>query len=434
MSIHTETTALAASLKTSVSVRFVVVGALFLASMIPLALVGVVIEDREHYYDTAIDGIANAWAGPQRIVGPVLLIPAAMDKEGRDAGHVAITPETLELRLDTRHEMRQRGLFEAPVFHADVVAQGTFAALDAAALQARFGPLRLDQTVMALGISDPRGIREAEVTWRDETVALSADSSGPIGGMLAGGVAEAVPGGAFAVQLTLRGSGRFSAVPTGEQSTVDITSSWPHPSFDGRFLPDRHDVRADGFNASWATHHLGRGFASQLRIGPGEQRAFEDADVGFSVFEPVNLYGSVARSVKYGVLFVVLTLAGVLCIELSMGLRFHFVQYGITAVALVLFFLTLLALAEHIGFALGYAVAAVVLTGMVGSYVHAVGRNASLTALAVAVLAVLYTVLYVLVRLESFALLVGTGVLLGALAMLMRATRKLADTGDANSR
>ena len=246
--------------------------------------------------------------------------------------------------------------------------------------------------------------------------------------MLTGLPADAALGGQFSIRLALRGSGRFSAVPVGDQSSVAMASTWPHPSFNGRILPDDHDVRSDGFTASWVTHQLGRGFASALHIPAGERQVFEDMDLGFSVFEPVNLYGSVLRSIKYGVLFVVLTLAGLLCIELSMGLRFHYVQYGVTAVALVLFFLTLLALAEHVGFTLGYSIAAALLTGMIGWYVHGSTQSRSLTALGMGVLAVLYAVLYGLVRLESFALLAGTGVLLLALAMLMWATRKLAAT------
>ena len=155
---------------------------------------------------------------------------------------------------------------------------------------------------------------------------------------------------------------------------------------------------------------------------------FEGKDLGFTVFEPVDLYSSVERSIKYGVLFVVLTLVSVLCLELSTGIRFHFVQYCVTSVALVLFYLTLLALAEHIGFTLGYVAAAVVLTGMIGWYVHGSTGNRRLAATSFGSLAVLYAGLYTLLRLEDFALLVGAVALLAALGMLMRVTRGLTPT------
>ena len=162
-----------------------------------------------------------------------------------------------------------------------------------------------------------------------------------------------------------------------------------------------------------------------MRVSSTDGDYFDGKDLGFSVFEPVDLYSSVERSIKYGVLFVVLTLVSVLCLELATGMRFHFVQYGVTSVALVLFFLTLLALAEHIGFTLGYVAAAVVLTGMISWYAYGSTGNRRLAIASFGSLSALYVVLYVLLRLESFALLVGTLVLLAATAMLMRVTRHL---------
>lgn len=131
------------------------------------------------------------------------------------------------------------------------------------------------------------------------------------------------------------------------------------------------------------------------------------------------------RSLKYGVLFLALTLVSILCVELLTGLRFHFVQYGVVGIALALFFITLLALAEHIGFALGYAVAAAVLTTMIAGYAHTSKKNVRLATTTAATLGGLYGVLFVLLRLESFALLVGAAILLLMLGVVMSATRKL---------
>ena len=419
----------------AVSLRFAVVVGLMAVLMLPLALVSCVVDDRQQYYEEAVDGISRAWGGRQRIIGPVMVIPIAPAAGKADAGqHVAVMPARLNVRLDASHEMRRRGIFEAPVFDAKVVAEGEFALLDEAALTANFGKLRFDRAAIVIGISDARGIRVAQLQWRQTMLDLNANAEfEPLGA----GLRAALPGtrrsGSFALTLELRGTKRFSAVPVGNRSQVSMTSTWPHPSFDGRFLPDEHDVRDDGFSASWSTLGLARGFPQIAKVSADHGWLFADKDLGFSVFEPVNLYASVQRSIKYGVLFVVLTLACVLCLELSTGMRFHAVHYGVTGVALVLFFLTLLALAEHIGFALGYVAAALVLTTMIAWYAHGSAGDRRLTALAVAMLATLYAVLYILLRLESFALLVGSGVLLLALAMLMRATRRL-PAPDSNQR
>ena len=416
----------------SISLRFVAVAAVIVASMIPLQLVSSTVDDRVQYRDVAIEDIATAWGGQQRIAGPIMAIPIDASDSGEEH-FVAVMPERVDIAVATHHELRRRGIFETPVFSADITAEGAFAPLDLEGLRARFGALRLDLAMLVIGVSDPRGIRDATLVWREGEVTLSATSdNGPgIQTGLQGFLADAAaPGGAFSLKMDLRGTQRFSVVPVGDVSTVAMQSTWPHPSFDGGLLPDTRDITPDGFAASWTTRDVARGFASVIRISSIDGDYFEGKDLGFSVFEPVDLYSSVERSIKYGVLFVVLTLVSVLCLELSSGIRFHFVQYGVTSVALVLFFLTLLALAEHVGFTAGYVVAAVVLTGMIGWYADGSTGNRRLAVAAFGSLAVLYAGLYTLLRLESVALLVGTVVLLASLAMVMRVTRGLTPTVD----
>lgn len=412
------------------SLRFVVVAGVMAVLMVPLGLVSCVVDERRQYYDEAVASIVRTWGEEQRIAGPVLLIPVeAGDTSPKRDEYVAVMPENLEMRLDSRHQMRRLGIFETPVFDIEVAASGSFAPVDAAALGEQFGTLRLDRAAVVIGLSDPRGLREARFQLAGAEVKLSALSAGAMAPGLRGALADAAGGGEFSLTIQLRGSKRISAVPVGDRSRIDMTSSWPHPSFDGRFSPDERDIRDDGFSASWTTFDLARGFAQVVPL-IARMDIFIDKDLGFRVVELVTLYRFVERSVKYGVLFVVLTLVSVLCLEMATGRRFHVVQYGVTGVALVLFFLTLLALAEHIGFLAGYLLAAALLTGMISWYMHGSTGDRRLTLLAALVLALLYGVLYTLLRLESFALLVGTAVLLLALAMLMRVTRKLTP-GDA---
>ena len=421
----------------SISLRFIGVAVLIGVSMIPLALVSCVVDDRQRYRNVAVEDISAVWGGRQRIAGPILIIPVdGSEGEAGEEHYVAVMPERLDVSVATDHELRRRGIFETPVFGAEITAEGAFAPLDLEQLRDRFGALRPDLAMVAVGVSDPRGIRDAKLVRGDDEVPLSAISShqGPVSAGLEGGLADGPElGGAFSLKMSLRWTERFSVVPVGDASTVAMLSTWPHPSFDGGLLPDARDITPEGFASSWTTRDLARGFPGVMRVSSTDGDHFEGKDFGFSAFEPVDLYGSVERSIKYGVLFVVLTMVSVLCLELATGIRFHFVQYGVTGVALVLFFLTLLALAEHVGFTLGYIAAALILTGMIGWYAYGSTGNRRLAAASFGSLATLYAVLYTLLRLESFALLVGTLVLLGALAMLMRVTRGLTPTADAGA-
>ena len=413
----------------AVTFRFVMVGFLVLVLAVPLLVVGCVANERKEYRDTAVAKVANSFGRAQRLAGPVLAIPLVRRrKTGENTTaeqYLFLMPEQLNMRIDTRHETRRVGIFEIPAVTAQVTAEGHFAPLDVPALEARFGALRWERAVVGYGVSDPRGIRDAKLLWNEGELRLSAGAP-PIRDGLLAALPSPAAGGAFSLSVTLRGTERFSAVPVGDRSAVAMQSTWPHPSFvDSRSSPETYAISDDGFTASWRSMELSRGYA-------GTTAALHDGffnnhrmDVGFSVFEPVNLYVLVSRSVKYGVLFVALTLVSVLCLELSTGRRFHIVQYGVAGLGLVLFFLALLALSEHVGFRWAYLGAAALLTAMISGYVRAATREWPLTALAASVLAALYGVLFVLLQLEDFALLVGVGVLLVALAMLMWVTRGL---------
>ena len=94
-------------------------------------------------------------------------------------------------------------------------------------------------------------------------------------------------------------------------------------------------------------------------------------------------------------------------------------------VALALFFLILIALAEHIGFATAYMLASATVVALNTLYCAAILRRRATAALVGGVLAAIYGVLYTILKAEDFALLGGTALLLVALAVTMALTRRL---------
>ena len=157
-------------------------------------------------------------------------------------------------------------------------------------------------------------------------------------------------------------------------------------------------------------------------MGRGHQDLSEYL-AGVDLFEPVTLYDKVGRATKYGLLFVCLTFLIFLIFELTLKARLHFLQYGLVGVALSLFYLTLLALAEHVDFIWAYAAASVAIIGMITLYTAAAMRSLRSGALIGTLLTALYGVLYVILRMEDYALLAGTGLLLLATGAVMCATR-----------
>jgi len=87
------------------------------------------------------------------------------------------------------------------------------------------------------------------------------------------------------------------------------------------------------------------------------------------------------------------------------------------------FYLLLVSISEHAGFDLAYLIASAAITLLIGGYSRAVLRGTRQAGSVVGSLAALYAFLYLLLRLEDFALLAGSVGLLVVLAFLMFVTR-----------
>jgi inner membrane protein len=139
----------------------------------------------------------------------------------------------------------------------------------------------------------------------------------------------------------------------------------------------------------------------------------------------VNVYALAHRATEYGFLFVLFTFTGLALAEALAGVRLHAIQYLLVGSALAVFFLLLIALAEHASFQFAYAAAAAACTALVTFYLrHPLGsrlRNAAFFVLFV----VLYGALYVLLRSEDYTLLGGSLLVFAALAATVTLTRRL---------
>ncbi|MEM1229152.1 MAG: cell envelope integrity protein CreD [Pseudomonadota bacterium] len=437
-------------------VRYALLAGLALALLVPLLLVGGVSAERQRYQQEAADSVAVSYGAAQRLAGPVLIIPARdrvtemVDGVARvhvvDSVH-AILPEQLSVTGTLTHEYRARGIYQVPVYRAALRVQGRFPVLTKRALERADRELLWEQAFVAVGISDPRAIRSAgELRLGDRTLSLAPGTSVPV---LGAGVRAVLPplsqpgaavgantdrwmpsvtdpvaawaGAEFELALTLAGTGRLAVLPLGDSSEIELTSPWPHPRFEGDFLPLTRTLGPGGFRARWQVSALARGVPHHFSLSESGH-GLPVGEAAVSLFEPVNEYVSVDRAVKYGALFIALTFLAVACAELYSGQRFHLLQYGVTGIALVLFYLVLLSLSEQMPFARAYVLATTVIVLMLGGYAWGITASRSAAALFAVLLLSLYATLYVLLRLEDFALLAGTGVLLVALAALMSVT------------
>lgn len=426
----------------SMGVKLIVVCVLALLMMIPAFLVGSLVEDREGRESQVVKEISQYVGGEQCFLGPVLAIPysAPPDTPGGAAkrGVYLVFPVQASGTVKTTTEERRRSLFRVPVFHADLKLDSTF---DLTGVPGTLSNVSLDwsRTEILVGVSDARGaLSDVELTAGSRSFTLTPAESSP--SMLLGNpqnnqmrlallgthaVDFAVPNAQFSVSATLHFSGaqRIAVLAWGKSTRLTEQGDWPNPGFDGGFLPVSRTGKANGFAADWSVPFIARGVRAE---GSADSLTGLDAtQMGVSFIELASPYQSVDRALKYVPLFLGLVFLSYFVFEATTQRRLHPAQYILVGMAQLIFYLLLLAFAERIGFDLGFLLAggaSVILLSINAGWVFA-SRLQGFRALVI--FGALYVLIYLLLRLEDNALLVGAIASFAAIAAAMYFTRNI---------
>jgi inner membrane protein involved in colicin E2 resistance len=144
-----------------------------------------------------------------------------------------------------------------------------------------------------------------------------------------------------------------------------------------------------------------------------------------SSIKAVDSYRSINRSLKYVLLFLGLVFLTYFMFEVTTGKRVHPAQYLLVGTAQIIFYLLLLSIAEKIGFDFAYLIAAGATVGLLSVNAGWIFASSSQGMKAFAVFGLLYTLIYMLLRLEDDALLIGAIASFAAVAAAMYFTRKI---------
>jgi len=144
-----------------------------------------------------------------------------------------------------------------------------------------------------------------------------------------------------------------------------------------------------------------------------------------STIRLVDSYRSVTRSLKYVPLFIGLVFLTYFVFEATTGKRVHPAQYILVGTAQIIFYLLLLSLAEKIGFDLAFLLGGGATVGLLSSNAGWVFTSRREGWRALVVFSLLYTLIYLLLRLEEDALLIGAVSSFVAVAATMYFTRNM---------
>lgn len=234
---------------------------------------------------------------------------------------------------------------------------------------------------------------------------------------------------AFTIDLQIKGSKSLNFAPVGETTTVNLISNCKTPSFCGTFLPETREVAENGFKSSWKIHYLNRNYGQVIEVNQSNEvlnvSTISNSVFGVDLRLPVQQYQQAIRSVKYAFLIIILTFAVSFFVEVKQKRNIHPLQYLLIGLALCLFYSLLVSLSEHIGFTLAYLIAAAMTVLLILFYLIGILKIRR-TALTIgALLSLLYVYIYVLIQLETFALLAGSVGLFLILAIIMYYSQKI---------
>jgi inner membrane protein len=428
------------------------VGGLILVMLIPLLMIQGVLNDRLTRRNEAVEEITSSWGKEQNIIGPVLVVPylhhgtvvrSVTLPDGRvETREVAETtvayayflPDSLEITGDVQTQTLHRGIYDAAVFRGLINVSGKFPIPDMAALKIDPKDVLWKDATVTLAVSDLRGTRESlTLDWGGKKIQLQPGSQLPgytTGITAAVGSEQAIAAPmTFSVALDLNGSSGIFFAPFGVQNTVALKSNWPDPGFFGAFLPAERNIRTDGFDANWKVSYYGRDYPQRWTSRVGNERfttlAVSNSLFGTRFIRVLDAYRYVERSIKYGVLFFVLVFTTFFLFEVTARQKIHPLQYLMVGAALCLFYLALLSASEFISFTAAYFIATVAATGLITWYCsHFLGGGGRTLIIGGGLIGV-YTFLYITLRQQDYALLMGTVALFILLSVVMWVTRKV---------
>ncbi|MGN6212845.1 cell envelope integrity protein CreD [Parafilimonas sp.] len=413
-------------------IKAITTAGLILLMLIPTVFVSNLVEERQARQEEVKNEVSGKWAGQQNITFPYLHIPynVTTQENGKtvvEERSFLILPENLNVNGSVTAEQRKRSIYSVLLYNSALQAKGNFKIGVPEGVDA--STINWTNSKICFGISDFKGIQQKViVNVNNESYDLSAglptneiDTTGlssPIH-LSADNLGKEV---SFEFPLKIKGSGQLHFVPLAGNSEFSITSNWNSPSFDGNTLPAERTLDNKGFEASWSFNKANLPFNT---IAKDFNFKKNDYAFGVSLLQPTDQYAKTMRCVKYALLFIGLTFSLFFIVEIMQKKPFHPVQYVLVGLALIVFYTLLLSISEFLQFDFAYLQASIATVLLITLYAKGHFKNWKVASVFAGAIGSIYGFIFVLIRLEDTALLVGSIGLFCILALAMYASRKI---------
>ena len=415
------------------------IGFLFVLAVllqIPMFFIHRIIDDRGYSYNNMVEEIGNEWGRKQTIGGVFLVIPYS-DKqiEYDDSGKkieksvvkdYIILPDKLNAKVNLKDEVRERGIYKTTVYNGDIILEGEFPKLINVLPDNNIYPYNIG---IGIGITDTKSLMKVEeMKVEGKDIKLESGTGikqYPLNTGVSGRIYENLLQKDkihFSIKFSLRGNGGIEVLPFGRENHFEVKSTWKAPKFYG-ILPSTKVIDENGFKAEWEVSCFVRNYKQDFV--DGYYSDISEGKIGVDLYEGVTHYRQVMRAVKYSMLFIILSLFVVYIFEVTSKRFTHYVQYGVVGFSLTMFYLVLLSMSEYFSFNLAYIIAALMVVIPNSLYIKAVTKNSKYGVGMLAFLSGIYAVLYSILKMEQYALITGTILLMTVLYVMMYITRNI---------
>jgi inner membrane protein len=403
--------------------------------LIPIHQVEGLIAQRAGMRDKAVERVAQGVGHAQTIGMLIMNVPITRswteDDQTRSVTKTyRILANAVEVHGIIDSTTRRSGIYQVPTFRARLHIEGSGADIPSGELAPEPGvSKKVGNISLFLAISDPTGIHALSgIRIADHLIALSAATELGLKGVMAdlGPIEQNASRIAFSLDLDVAGTQRLQFLPWAASTHVTLSSDWANPSFAGAYAPDlAPQISAQGFAADWRVLEINRDYPQAWVDAAVRGEQILASAFGVDFYQPVDTYQRDYRAIHYAVLFIAISFMVLFLWEHTMGKPVHPIQYAMIGMALSVFYLVLVALSEHETFTLSYTLAAGAMSLLLAVYFSGLMHSRRAGLLTGVVTGTCYSLLYLLVLSEEYALLFGALTLFAILAIIMLATRKL---------
>ena len=417
------------------TLKIVFIGVITIMLLIPKLMIISLIDERGKTAESARKEVMQKWSEAQAVRGPVLTVPVKEMVLNNDKNTYEeatslcyFLPESLSINGTIQPRDRFRSIYRVVVYESEIKITGSFNAPDLSTLQLDPQNMQWDKAELSVAISDLRGISNiAEMEWNNKKYTFSPGMDKSTIGR--NGITLSLPldlqnsfPAEFTITLHLKGSQTLQFAPLGKVTTARLTSPWNDPGFTGNFLPTEHNITPSGFSADWKVLHFNRNFP---QAWAGEKFNVTGSDFGVELVTLADHYQKNSRSAKYGILVILLIFLSFFLNEVITGERIHPIQYAMVGFSILVFYLLLLSISEHLGFNAAYLITSASVLLMVYAYSRTFVRKIISSIGLTTILAASFVFIFVLLQMETYALLTGSIGLFLILATTMYLTRKI---------